>query len=88
MAHGRYFGWTCPKCGAADNEAQLVVTSLGFSGSTTGPFEGSFPGEGAEWYADAGLDCYNCSFEWTDEEFQQKFEDKIQQMLSEPYDPD
>lgn len=82
------FGFACPNCGIEDCEVDIVVDYAGSPGSYSGPYESSYPGEGAEWHIGDEPDprC-DCGLEFTNELISEKFEDEIQQMIAEPPEP-
>lgn len=96
-----YFGFTCT-CGAPDLEVDIEIDYAGCHGSTTGPYESSYPGEGAEWHLVAPVTCTDdegvnggqpvkgCGKVWDDAAIAERFEDEIQRAIAErdwyPYD--
>lgn len=82
-----FFGFDCPKCGAEDNEGEIVVDYAGSPGSYGLP-EFSSPPEGAEWHLKEDVACHACGHVIDSEALAAAHEDDIQRRIAEPPDRD
>jgi hypothetical protein len=80
-----FFSYTCfnKDCGEDDLEVEIIVDSYGE------PSSWDYPGSGPVWHMKDDIQCSTCGHTVTEEEFNKKYDEEIQQRLFEnTYDDD
>jgi len=80
----------CLCCNAEDLEIEVKIDFGGMPGNYGGLPEYSYPGEGAEWHAEADVTCSECNVTFTVDELNEntKLDEAVNERLAEPDEPD